>query len=201
MNDKLKEALASLDVNNDNHWTSDGLPRVDTVKFLSGDQSLDRLTISSAFPLFTRYNTVFEATETVLPPVDAVVTITSSEPDPDLETVISETDVTTSDVDEETALRERLAKLRGWKGELDNEIAEISGKLDAIIEKQEAEPAQNAISGYLRQAKRDLQMRANARSAIAESGVDLAELAAVAGPSPIDQALSRRNKMKPRGLM
>lgn len=54
MESKIKDALAKLDVNNDNHWTSDGLPKVDTVKMLAGDQTLDRAAITKADPSFNR---------------------------------------------------------------------------------------------------------------------------------------------------
>lgn len=54
MESKIKDALAKLDVNNDNHWTSDGLPKVDTVKMLAGDQNLDRAAITKADPSFNR---------------------------------------------------------------------------------------------------------------------------------------------------
>lgn len=52
--EQIKEALAKLDVNNDNHWTADGLPKVDTVKLLAKDQSLDRAAITNADPSFSR---------------------------------------------------------------------------------------------------------------------------------------------------
>jgi uncharacterized coiled-coil protein SlyX len=47
-------ALRALDVGNDNHWTADGLPRLDTVKMLASDQTLTRDSVSAAAPGFTR---------------------------------------------------------------------------------------------------------------------------------------------------
>lgn len=52
--EKLIEALQKLDKANDNHWTSDGLPKVDTVRFLAGDQTITREQISAAAPNFNR---------------------------------------------------------------------------------------------------------------------------------------------------
>lgn len=52
--EQIKNALSSLDVGNDNHWTGDGLPRLDTVKMLSGDQSVTRDAVTQAAPGFTR---------------------------------------------------------------------------------------------------------------------------------------------------
>lgn len=47
-------ALQKLDVANDNHWTADGLPRLDTVKMLAADPSLGREAVEAAAPGFTR---------------------------------------------------------------------------------------------------------------------------------------------------
>lgn len=46
----LKEALASLDVANDEHWTQDGQPRLDVLGTLTGG----RVTRSDLSPAFTR---------------------------------------------------------------------------------------------------------------------------------------------------
>jgi molecular chaperone GrpE (heat shock protein) len=51
-------ALKALDVGNDNHWTADGLPRLDTVKMLATDQTLTREAVAAAAPGFTRSNAV-----------------------------------------------------------------------------------------------------------------------------------------------
>ena len=40
MTNKILGALLKLDVQNNNHWTADGLPRLDTVKMLASDQTL-----------------------------------------------------------------------------------------------------------------------------------------------------------------
>lgn len=54
MTNKIQEALLKLDVGNDNHWTADGLPRLDTVKMLASDQSLTRDSVAAAAPGFSR---------------------------------------------------------------------------------------------------------------------------------------------------
>lgn len=51
---QILTALKALDVTNDNHWTADGLPRLDTVKMLASNQSLTREAVSAAAPGFTR---------------------------------------------------------------------------------------------------------------------------------------------------
>lgn len=50
----IQAALQKLDPNNDNHWTGDGQPRLDTVKMLVGNQKLTREEINTAAPTFSR---------------------------------------------------------------------------------------------------------------------------------------------------
>lgn len=52
----IAAAVMQLDPTNDNHWTEDGLPRIDTVKFLSGDSTVTRASINEAVPGLTRAN-------------------------------------------------------------------------------------------------------------------------------------------------
>lgn len=54
MTNKILEALLKLDVQNNNHWTADGLPRLDTVKMLASDQTLTREQVAVAAPGFSR---------------------------------------------------------------------------------------------------------------------------------------------------
>jgi hypothetical protein len=51
---QIKAALAKLDVTNDNHWTGDGLPRLETVQLLVSDQSLTREAVTQAAPGYSR---------------------------------------------------------------------------------------------------------------------------------------------------
>lgn len=63
----LIEALLELDPENPNHWTSDGLPKVDALRFATANPSLTRDDITTAAPLFTRDNRVLEELEPVEP--------------------------------------------------------------------------------------------------------------------------------------
>lgn len=63
----LIEALLELDPDNPNHWTSDGLPKVDALRFATANPSLTRDDITTAAPLFTRDNRVLEEPELVEP--------------------------------------------------------------------------------------------------------------------------------------
>jgi hypothetical protein len=50
----IREALSKLDILNDNHWTADGLPRLEPVRMLVGNQSLSREEVTKAAPGFSR---------------------------------------------------------------------------------------------------------------------------------------------------
>lgn len=54
MTNKIYDAVRQLDINNDNHWTTDGLPRLDTVKMLAGDPTLTREKVEESVPGFKR---------------------------------------------------------------------------------------------------------------------------------------------------
>lgn len=46
---KLAETLQKLDAGNENHWTSDGSPRLETLKFLSGGETYSREDVNEHF--------------------------------------------------------------------------------------------------------------------------------------------------------
>lgn len=84
----IKEALQQLDVDNDEQWTADGLPKVDVVSELV-DETVTRKDIIDAAPQFTRENPEVE-TE------DSQETSTNSSEESSNET---ETDVSTDTED------------------------------------------------------------------------------------------------------
>lgn len=62
MKDKIIEGLRKLNVENDNHWTADGLPKIEALKFTVGP-SITREDVNSVAPGFTRSNPVIEDVE------------------------------------------------------------------------------------------------------------------------------------------
>lgn len=50
------EALKKLDPADDNHWTAEGLSRLDTVRMIAEDPAITRDAIEAAAPAFTRAN-------------------------------------------------------------------------------------------------------------------------------------------------
>lgn len=117
---KLREVLMLLEPDNDDHWTADGLPRVEVVEQLAGDSTIDRSGINEAAAGFSRGNMVFKAD-----PTSGGAQETSEE----------------SDEGAATAQQE----LSDAKEELDKAVkrhAEATKVMDAIIAKQEKVSAQ-----------------------------------------------------------
>lgn len=56
MNQELKKALLKLDVMNPDHWTEQGVPRLDAI----GIDGLKRIDVTKAAPQFTRTHPTFE---------------------------------------------------------------------------------------------------------------------------------------------
>lgn len=60
MSKKILDALRQMDPGNDNHWTADGLPKMDTVHFFAGnDTTITRAQVTEAMPGFSRGNPAF----------------------------------------------------------------------------------------------------------------------------------------------
>ena len=107
MSQKIIEALKKLDPTNDNHWTADGSPRLDTVKMLAADQGLTRDMVTIAAPGFSRANNTLAGTGT---PGQTVVTPPVTPPSSTQAPAVTDTDGTsvtdtdgTSDNDTEGA--------------------------------------------------------------------------------------------------
>lgn len=54
MKEKILDALSQLDPLDDDHWTSDGAPRMDAIEAIVGDKSITRKDIVNAAPDFNR---------------------------------------------------------------------------------------------------------------------------------------------------
>lgn len=74
MNETLVKALESLDTLNDNHWTAEGLPKLEALRFAYGS-AVTRDEVEAVAPGYTRSNRVFvpDATAVQVKEGDAVV--------------------------------------------------------------------------------------------------------------------------------
>lgn len=188
---KITDALLQLDAANPNHWTQEGLPRLETIRILLGDPSITREQVTSVAPLFTKTNLVIGEQ-----PVD-----NANLDDPGLPG-IDQGEVTPTEAPVVT-LEERLAELEKTIAEYTSEMADLSSclitlkhKRDQLISEIERQKPKETlaitIGGYHAGVKRQLEQRAAARRALMESGVSLNELAKITGGAPIDARRKKR---------
>lgn len=190
---KIREALSQLDVANDNHWTADGLPRLDTVKMLAADQSITREHVNAALPGFTRNGPRSESNQTAgaqapqaaeAPKADPVASsVQAAAPAaesaaPAAESAQTDLEKLRESVREQELLIERMDK---HKAEFDTAYREERQKLDDLRARlQESEPEDGtpqAIRNYLDAQQKILAQRAQRKALIRESGIPLKELA------------------------
>lgn len=188
---KVVEALGKLDPSNDNHWTSDGLPRIDTVRMFAGNQALTREAITAAIPNFSR---LIAAAAMGKPPV-AQATAPVAEAAPVVAApVVSEKPKSSSSLEEAQA---KLQAALTARNEANANVQEAQDAVDAIINEQYAHGAQDetavAIRGYLDGQRALLDERTRRAKVLHESGVTLNDIQAlIPQKAPIDIALSRK---------
>lgn len=191
---KIKDALAKLDPQNDNHWTSDGLPRIDTIRMFASDPSISRELITAEAPDFSRSNPVIPGMEAVA----AVVTDSSDTAD---NVVSGEGSIlTAAEYDEKIA--EAQAKLQDAINILNaaqGDVNEAQNELDAIInEKYDVgvgDTNADIIQGYLASQQSDLAERGRRSKVLQDSGVTLRDIQAlIPQASPLDRAIASKKK-------
>lgn len=203
-NEEILEALLGLSPGNDEHWTADGLPRLDAVENLLG-ASVTRKQLTNAAPDFNRamaQPVVDEATspgDTEQPDTDK----TEPDADPQSPEDQDETDTATADAgghddfdplaegpgDEEAELDEAIQEAQDRVSAIQRALEQ--GKLalaeaeqvltDAVNAKNSAFPPLSAAAAIQQFQRSELEKRAAAR------GVALGPVA-----SPIDAALKAR---------
>jgi hypothetical protein len=206
----IKQALAKLDVSNDNHWTAEGQPRIDTVKMLASDQTITRDDITKASPEFTRETATAALAQA--PVAQAPVAQTgqgsagagSNEPPVDNQPpAIQETAAIVDPVnlDEYDAAIadawEAVDEMNQARVKFDEEYAKrvkaYDAAVDAKVQAGAGETVVNAIQGYHESQKRLLQARADRGRTLQEAGLTAKDLSALLpGRSPIDAAMGRK---------
>ena len=207
MNDKILDALKKLDVENANHWTTDGLPRLETVRMLAGNQSITREQVSLAAPGFTRTTAGFAA---AVEPADSVETeeATESEPVPDSAPSVPEPAPEPEPVSPtgDDTLRFELTKQERVVQDLRMRIAQMQvefnkqrqieddlrARFNASIPQQKAG---EAIQGYLAAQRAALKRRHDRKAELRAKGVEVEDLKSLM-KSPIDEAMARKGKGK-----
>lgn len=211
MSQKIIEALKKLDSTNDNHWTADGSPRLDTVKMLAADQSLTRDMVTIAAPGFSRANNTLKAETAVVTNQVAQSPSTPAVQDPGANNQAGEGNEKTQSAEEiavegeseevtvaRTALKVARVNHEGLKvafSKLKIEIEKAAKAedeaYDALLELTGVETTADAIQGYHASQLRNLEDRAKRITALRESGYSLKDF--MPGKAPIDAALARKN--------
>ena len=179
---KILEALGKLDPANENHWTADGLPRIETVRMLAGDQGITREQITAEAPDFSRSSAV----------TPAETSETKSVEDQPKAEVVDYSEA----IEKAKAEVGRLTEIRN---EVNDALAKATKDLDDLIDLQHAEgpveTTDTAIQGYLASQRAVLEERARRNKVLAESGVTLQDIQQlIPQVSPLDQALSKKKK-------
>jgi len=174
MSEQITTALTKLDPTNDEHWTAQGLPRVETVAELAGLSDLKRSDITEAAPDFTRTNPQLPAngSTSTEPPSepsddDAAAPPTAEDDTP----IVSEIAANlTALCAEKEAKETELAQVRGERALLKKREENLVKEIDALILKIEHdEPPMTLAAGidaYLANQTKIAQQRANAAKGV-----------------------------------
>lgn len=192
MSQKIKDALAKLDRSNDNHWTSDGLPRLEVVKELAGyTNQPSRETITATLPGFTRAS------------AGTGVVATQEFRDSDTDVEDSLPAVRTAAVSDAPSEELYSALVKSQV-----ELAELAASRDAAVRAYDAANLANdkliaaveaartrtgnadAVQGYLAQQRANLQEQAQRIQAM--KGIDLKAL--LPKKAPIDAQRARKSR-------
>ena len=189
----LEQALKSLDPQNAEHWTAEGLPRVETVQLLTGDADHTRAAITASAPMFTQGNPFLgEPEEEIKDPdeIEGLTSIVTAEIQP-IEVEVEITDEAKLD-----GYSNALSALYEQRNELNKVIREIENERDKLVVIMDAKITNKStaatVQGYLASQRAILEKRGATQKAIASSGVDLGELAKAIAPAPIDASRKRR---------
>jgi hypothetical protein len=188
----LKEALKKLEVHNANHWTAEGLPRIETLQFLTANTGLTR-EIVNEFAGFNRttaatfFNAETEVVTIPAPPVDGENIGGFVENEAEQDAAFSgETEKVIAD--DEIELRDEIASsdqeiellisgIDSTKKRLIELTQLVSIKREQLAKIVGIETTQDAISSYLNRQKENLQKRGSRLKMIADSGINLKDLA------------------------
>lgn len=217
LNQKLADAVSKLDLANDNHWTADGLPRVETLRLVAGEPSITRDNVTAALPSVTRQSlqtaqaaaavgasTGTDAPEenapaADLPPATVVIAAAGTSTLDEAFTPTEIQEATDGNLREVLSLaKEKLAELASMKAQVDRAHSEQSAEVDRLQLLTEAEDVQNGqdpVREYLNSRQRVYEQRAERQKALVEAGLNLGAISKLANPqSVLDQQLRARGR-------
>jgi len=198
---KILDALKRLDHKNDNHWTEDGLPRVDTVKLLAGDSSITRELVTKEAPSFTRFSAAEEANAAGAQAPIVAASTTASTDTPIVAPAEQQPGAGTDQDEGGSELEQKLAAARAELAEMEAQLAagmviidakrkEVDKLIDEHSKVHGQTPLQDALAGYFAQQKANLAERGQRMQSLKATGIDFKAL--LTFKAPIDQAMARK---------
>lgn len=208
-NEEILEALLGLSPGNDEHWTADGLPRLDAVENLLG-ASVTRKQLTNAAPDFNRAmaQSVVDEAASQGDAEPSGADKTEPNADPQSPEDLGETDTATADAgglddfdplaegpgDEEAAMDEAVQRAQARVTALERTIQDSRVELSkaeqalsrAINARSAAFPPMSAAAAIQQFQRSELEKRAAAAAVVKEWATDRVS-------SPIDEALKARN--------
>ena len=213
---KIIAALQKLDLQNNEHWTADGLPRIDTVRMFAGNPGLSREDITKAAPDFSRQSPVLNAPLPDAPPAPVSA---APQPEPQQLDQQPEPPAPSSSSYAQPAIKQANELSEGVVGDpLERALAdarelmemarqevvaaqekykEAQRVVDDLINEREAggqgESTMTAVQSYLKSQQGLLNERARRARVLQESGVTLSDIQAlIPQAAPIDEFLRRK---------
>jgi len=207
-NEEILEAVRALDPHNDEHWTADGMPRLDAVENLLGD-NVTRKAVTNAAPDFTRAvaSELADALEDSEPAADDYDTEEAVPSSPEPVQEIDTASATGSELDEDDPLAEGPAD---FEAELDAGIAEAQQRVSDIQRRLEEgkrllAEAEEELGKLVDEKNRQFPPMTEAEAIQQFQRNELAKRAAARGaggtPSPLDAALAARRKARRQGAL
>jgi hypothetical protein len=201
MKEKIKAALEKLDVANDNHWTAEGLPRIEAMRIYTANPQLTREDVTDADPSFNRQNRAKPPAPPAAPPVPPVAAAPASPAElpllaPQTAPMQQAPSVVKSD---EEQLREEVAKLgemRAYKVKFDEQFADQQARVDKLMTAIDAKlpPASKrnmmAVQDYLASQQAVREDRGGRWAKFKETGLKLTDILPL--KAPIDAARARK---------
>lgn len=182
---KIADALSHLNPSNDEHWTGQGLARLDAVTALVGED-VTRKEVEDVAPGFKREDVTVQGSQEPSESPDEPEAAPESPKEPDGATVPK--------IEAEIAKEE--AKIAACRDRINN----LKAKLDAILSDQTpahtSKQNQEAIMAYIAQQNAQRAARAEARQEAINTGV---RPGAFTVKSPLDQRLGSRSQGRVRG--
>lgn len=194
----LIEAISALDADNDEHWTANGLPRIDALKEMTGEDDITRMMIDELAPDYTRTSRydLYDDDDDI---ADSVPDEVVAEPAP----VVSASEV-------ESAIAKRTARIEVLEEEIDTLGREVEVLQREIAEKRAALEVEQfhlmalrpkvthsaAVQDYQRSSSASRRALADSAAAITQGlGVNAGRMI---GMSQLDIAMAARRSARNR---